>query len=477
MNGLLYIPILAVLTVLLIVWSRKRVFAEAAGQLFFLGQAAFAVWVVLNPDTTVWTYFTFDKLGSVYYVLMAALGWLCFWQSNRYLDREKVREYKLYLISFVALNVALTGVYFANNITVTWIFLEATTIAVAGLTYHRRTMQSLEATWKYIFVSSVGIAVAYLGILLLSTVVSGGGHGEADLSYNSLYAAIEAGQGNTLYIKLAFLFILVGYSSKLEIFPFYTVGIDANHSAPTPASAFISSALVGGGFVSLFRVYRILEGSETLLSWTQHVLLLVGLLSVIMAAVYMGRTRNYKRLAAYSTVENSGLAILGLGIGGIGVWAAVLHSLAHTVLKGSLMLQISAIGKTYGGYKISRYGGYFKADPLGGLVLACAVVGLIAMPPSLLFRTEYLMLTELIATGKWWIVLILAFVLLVIIYWLCSKFLPLLYKPMDPARMHPEKGKNPALSFVLLLLILAVFAAGVWQAPELIQLIDTIAYR
>lgn len=474
---LINLLIISLVTVLFVVLSGRRVYVQFFAQLFFLVQVAFATWAVLNRETTTLTYFTFDTLGVTYYVLMTLVGWLCCWQSSRYLDRESLRECKIYLVSLIVLNLALTGVYFANNITVTWIFLEATTLAAAGLTYHRRTMRSLEATWKYIFISSVGIAVAYLGILLLSTVTSPELSGEAgqvaDFSYAGLTQAIASGAGNTLYIKLAFLFILVGYSSKLEIFPFCTVGVDANHSAPTPASAFISSALVGGGFVALLRVYKTMQGNALLAEWVGHVLLLVGGLSLLMAAVYLGRTRNLKRLASYSTVENSGLMALGLGIGGIGVWAAVLHSLAHTLIKGSFLLQISVVGKMYGSYKAARNGGYFRADPLGALVLVCCMFALIAMPPSVLFRTEYLILTGMLSEGLWWLFIPVALLLVAVIYWLCAKILPLLSRPADLSKINRE-ARNPLLSAMLLLLVLLTFAAGVWQAPELVGLIDTI---
>lgn len=481
---LLNLFVIGLIAVLFVALSRKRSYVQFFAQLFFAAQGATAVWTVLHGGATELIYFTFDTLGVAYYGLMALVGWICCWQSGRYLEQESLREYKIYLISFMALNLALTGVYFSNNIAVTWIFLEATTLAAAGLTYHRRTLRSLEATWKYIFVSSVGIAVAYLGVLLFSTVTAAAaasaaaaseGAVAADLSYAALANAVAAGAGNTLYIKLAFVFILVGYSSKVEIFPFCTVGVDANHSAPTPSSAFISSALVGGGFVAVFRVWKAIQGAQEVAAWSGHVLLLIGGLSILMAAVYLGRTKNLKRLAAYSTVENSGLMMLGLGIGGIGVWAAVLHSLAHTLIKGSFLLQLSVVGKMFGNYKVARNGGYFRADPLGALVLVCCLVALIAMPPSVLFRTEYLLFTGLLGEGLWWIFIPVALLLVAVIYWLCAKILPLLSRPADLAQVAP-KTRNPILSAMLLLLVALTFVAGVWQAPELVAFIDKIVY-
>lgn len=458
---------LPVILAIALISPRRRM--HNVGYIFFVAQLLFAAWSVLNVGDTSLSLFTFDTLGVSYYAMMSVLGMLCYIKSNRYLDSESPHAMRIYLISLIALNIALTGVYFSNNITVTWIFLEATTIAAVGLTYHRRTMKSLEATWKYIFVSSVGIAVAYLGILLISTVATGG-H-ESNLSYEWLSGAIAA--GNPLYMKLGFIFILVGYSSKFEIFPLYTVGVDANHSAPTPASAFISSALVGGGFVAIFRIYRMMQSSPELILWVQHVLILVGLLSLLMAAVYIGRTRNFKRMAAYSTVENSGLIALGLGIGGIGVWAAVLHSMAHTLIKGVMMLQLSVVGKIYGSYKTSRHGGYFAIDPIGALVLALSLVALTALPPSILFRTEYLMLTELIRRGDYFIVAGVAITLLAIIYWLSSKLLPLLFKPIGNNKIRPEYRNRP-FSMALLAILLLTFIVGVWQSRQITTLIDSI---
>lgn len=284
-----------------------RIFAA----FYYLVQAGFAAAVIpFRIGEVESQFFTFDLLGAIFFVLMAVISAVAFVQSNFYLDRETLRQFKLYNISLMLLCVSATGVYFANNIAVTWIFLEATTLCTAGLVYHRRNTRSLEATWKYIFICSLGIAVAYLGILLLSTVTAGG-----ELSYANLARTVAS--GNPLYLKIAFLFILVGYSCKMEVFPLYTIGVDANFAAPAPASAVISTVLVNAGFVSLFRVYRVAAASPVY-EWFSHVLILAGLISLLIAGVYLRRTNNYKRFLAYSTVECMGLSVVGLGVGGSG---------------------------------------------------------------------------------------------------------------------------------------------------------------
>ena len=145
------------------------------------------------------------------------------------------------------LTTAITGVYFANNIAITWILLEATTLCGAGILYYRRSKPTLEATWKYLFVCSTGIAIAYLGILLLCAAAE-----NSSLNYAELKDLIV--HGNPLYLKVAFILILTGYSCKMEIFPLYTIGVDANFAAPAPASAMISTGLVNAGFLAIFRI-------------------------------------------------------------------------------------------------------------------------------------------------------------------------------------------------------------------------------
>lgn len=460
----IYILIIAAICVAGVLLARRGEMVALCAMLFFVAQVALAVNCIVHKGATHLTFFTFDTLGVTYYVMMVGLGLLCAWRSIRYLDSESLRHKKIYYTSLIALSLTLSGVYFSNNLAVTWIFLEATTLAAAGLTYHRRTGRALEATWKYIFVSSVGIAIAYLGVLLLSTA------SPHTLGYDGLAQAVAV-SGNPLYMRLAFLFILVGYSTKLEIFPLFTVGIDANHSAPTPSSAFISSALVGGGFVAFFRVYKVMEHSAQI-DWVRNVLLLVAVISIIASAVYMGRTGNYKRLLAYSTLENNGIVMLGLGLSGAGVFAAILHSLGHTLIKGVMFLQMSIVGRMYNTYKVGRVGGYFRYDKVGSIVLALSLVALVAMPPSLLFVSEFKILSVILASPLWWLIIPVGLSLLVCLYWLVCKIFLILYKPNEH-KVTPD-ARDTSFSLVLIAILGVVFLLGSINYEWLTELINSI---
>ena len=439
-----------------------RIFAA----FYYLVQAGFAAAVIpFRIGEVESQFFTFDLLGAIFFVLMAVISAVAFVQSNFYLDRETLRQFKLYNISLMLLCVSATGVYFANNIAVTWIFLEATTLCTAGLVYHRRNTRSLEATWKYIFICSLGIAVAYLGILLLSTVTAGG-----ELSYANLARTVAS--GNPLYLKIAFLFILVGYSCKMEVFPLYTIGVDANFAAPAPASAVISTVLVNAGFVSLFRVYRVAAASPVY-EWFSHVLILAGLISLLIAGVYLRRTNNYKRFLAYSTVECMGLSVVGLGVG-IGIFAALLQVIAHALIKSGMFVQMAQVGKVYGTYRMNRIGGYIGVNRTGAVALLLGGMSLLAFPPSVLFVSEMMILRQVIESGRWWLLVLLALLLCFVMFSFCSRILKLCYKPVGNPLPMPSPRIHLGLTWCGLLLIAGASVLGIVQPPFLIKFINAV---
>lgn len=434
---------------------------------YYLVQAGFAAAVVpFRIGEIESQFFTFDLLGAIFFVLMAVISAVAFVQSNFYLDSETLRQFKLYNISLMLLCVSATGVYFANNIAVTWIFLEATTLCTAGLVYHRRNTRSLEATWKYIFICSLGIAVAYLGILLLSTVTAGD-----ELSYANLARTVAS--GNPLYLKIAFLFILVGYSCKMEVFPLYTIGVDANFAAPAPASAVISTVLVNAGFVSFFRVYRVAAASPVY-EWFSHVLILAGLISLLIAGVYLRRTNNCKRFLAYSTVECMGLSVVGLGVGGIGIFAALLQVIAHALIKSGMFVQMAQVGKVYGTYRMNRIGGYIGVNRAGAVALLFGGMSLLAFPPSVLFVSEMMILRQVIESGRWWLLVLLALLLCFVMFSFCSRILKLCYKPVGNPLPMPSHHIHLGLTWCGLLLIAGASVLGIVQPPFLIKFINAV---
>ena len=442
---MIYYLIASILIAVAALFARTKRAVLAAGILFYAVQIAAAgllLWGGLY-DTTSAAFFTFDALGTLFYLLLVVVSMYVFGHSEAYLQGEDLRSYRLYFALLMLLTTAIAGAYFANNLAVTWIFLEATTLCSAGIIYHRRTAQALEAAWKYVFVCSTGIAMAYLGILLLAAATKC-----ETLSYEAVTEA--ASSGNPLYLKTAFLLILCGYSCKLELFPLYTVGIDANFAAPAPASALISTGLVNAGFLALLRVYKLLAGTEVF-PWVRSVLLIVGILSLGVGALFLRRTNNYKRFLSYSTVENMGIAAIGLGIGGIGVWAALFHVFCHTLVKSSLFLQMAVVRQVYDSYRINRIGDYIHINRVGAVGLLTGMVVLLAFPPSPLFVSELMILKQVITDRNWWLVAGLLLLMCIVIYSFGSRLSRLCYQP-NQDRLHPSKA-HKALSWSALSLL------------------------
>ena len=384
-----------------------------------------------NYLTTSGVFFTFDELGTLFYTLLAVVAVFIFIHSEAYLKRDDIKDYRNYFALLMLLTTAITGVYFANNIAITWILLETTTLCGAGILYYRRSEVTLEATWKYLFVCSTGIAIAYLGILLLCAAAT-----NSSLSYEDLPQIIA--NGNPLYLKAAFLLVLTGYSCKMEIFPLYTIGVDANFAAPAPASALLSTGLVNAGFLAIFRIYRLFAHTE-IFGWVQNVMLIIGVMSLVVGALFLRRTNNYKRFLSYSTVENMGIVAIGLGVGGAGVWAAVFHVVCHTFIKSSLFLQIAIVRQVYNGYRINRLGDYMNLNRVGAAGLIIGAVALLAFPPSPLFVSELMILRQTMAEGQWWLVAVIFLLLCIVIYSIFSRVIKLCYQPnQSPTREAPH---------------------------------------
>ena len=463
---MLYYLIASILTGASAFAARNERQIHLAGVAFYAVQAAFALWITLGGgyDTSSLGAFRFDAAGTLFFVLLTVVSIYAFAHSEAYLRGSDLGQMRSYFALVMLLTTAIAGVYFASNLAVTWIFLEATTLCSAGIIYHRRTAQTLEAAWKYVFVCSTGIAMAYLGILLLAAATQC-----ESLDYEAVAAA--AAGGNALYLKTAFLLILCGYSCKVELFPLYTVGIDANFAAPSPASALISTGLVNAGFLAILRVYKVLAATEVF-PWVRSVLLVVGILSLVIGALFLRRTNNYKRFLSYSTVENMGIAAIGLGIGGIGVWAAVFHVVCHTLVKSSLFLQMAVVRRIYNGYRINRIGDYIRINPTGAVGLLVGMAVLLAFPPSPFFVSEVMLFRETIAGGRWWVAGTVLLLLCIVIYSVCYRIVKLCYQPNQDS-LHPAPARN-ALSWAAFSLLAAAMVVGIWQPALLQQLIDQI---
>lgn len=432
----------------------------------FVANLAYFCWYAFShKGSTELIYFTFDAPALILLGLMLVVSVPTFYHSFIYLKSESERAIPLYKAALAALITSLAGVYLSNNLVVLWIFMEATTLTVSVLIYHHRSAHALEATWKYVFVSSVGIALAYMGILFMGAIISP----SEEFTVSFTYLKSLAANANPAYLRVAFLFMLVGFSTKMELFPMHTVGIDANTIAPPPISAVISTLMVNSGFIAIYRIVIILDGT-TVGQWVSNVLILSGTLSVIIAATYLLKSTNLKRLLAYSTLENMGLVAIALGIGGVARYAAFVHIIAHTFIKSALFFQSRQAYATYGTYEISKMGGYLRLYPAGALVMLMGAIGIVAFPPSGLFISELIIFKSLLLEGRWVLFILVVLALLFCVFTIVQKLFSILYSKVPEKRVGDvPSAALSASQFILLGLAFYIFF---FQTGAVVNLIN-----
>jgi hydrogenase-4 component F len=362
-------------------------------------------------------YFTFDSLGLLLLITLGIISIPAFYHSYLYikLHNETPQSRSIYFAALVMLITSITAAYLANHIAVIWIFAELTTLSASALIYHHRNKLALEGTWKYVFICAISITFVFIGILFLSLSLHSAG--SDDLSFSNLIA--NSDKLNPFWLRLAFLFIFTGFTAKLGLVPMYTAGIDAKDTAPAPAAALLSSVLMNMGFVGIFRFYAVVS-QTSLHHWVNLIIMIAAMLSIFVATVYMTKMMNIKRMFAYSSIEHMGLVMLGLAVGGVGYYAAILHIILHSFVKSGMFFQFTQLYRVFQSKSIYHVGNYFKYNPAGAVVLLIGFISATAMPPSGLFVSEFLIFRSLFE-AKHIVVLLLVLLMLTIIIWSFGK--------------------------------------------------------
>ena len=296
---------------------------------------------------------------------------------------------------------AMTLVTTTPNLGVLWVGIELTTLSSAPLIYFHRHQASMEATWKYLMICSVGIALALLGNILMNVAFF---HTNADLhgmdQVSAFIAAAREVQGtdSAIWLKAAFIFLLVGYGTKMGLAPMHTWLPDAHSQAPSLEAALSSGALLNCAFLGILRGHQIMIAGG-LGDFSGGLLIFFGLLSMATAAVFIVGQGDYKRLLAYSSVEHVGILALSIGIGGTALFGGMLHSVCHSLTKGMLFLVAGNILTRY--HSLSSYDvrGLREDMPLSGALWTAGFLAIVGSPPFGLFVREFTILKGIFARG------------------------------------------------------------------------------
>jgi len=467
---LLYISASVILAAALVL-NRNFVVNRALVVVFLCMQSLFTIHQFFHRNEIQFGFFMPDALALLLTATLSIIAIPALFHHYDYIyaERDNSRTRGIYTAAMILLIMSLTAAYHASHIAVTWIFVEITTLSASAIIFHRRNAGSIEATWKYIFVSSISLVLVFIGILFLG--ISLGHASEDKLHYADLVSL--APTLDPRWLKLAFVFIFTGYTTKLGLVPLYTAGIDAKDKAPTPGGALFSSVVMNVGFTGVFRFYQVIAHSSVQ-DWANHVIIIAAGLSVFVAAVYMVRVRNIKRMLAYSSIEHMGLVMLGIAMGGVGYYAAVLHLVLHSFAKSSLFFQIGHLYKTYKTKNIYNIGNYFHYNPAGAVFILLAFISVTAMPPSGLFISELFIFKSFIEAG-YALLLIPILLLLTIIIWAFGRsVLKILFTPpvgFDESVIEPVYRYETMSQYVLLSLVII---GGIAPPRFFTQLIEEV---
>jgi len=382
-------------------------------------------------------------------------------------DAAEIRRFRIFvnLFTFTMLFAVST-----NNVGFMWIAIEATTITSAVLIPLHLSKASVEASWKYILLSSVGIALAFAGTVLayvdFVTIV---GRQDEALNWPVLVAAAPLLDPEVM--RLAFVFVLVGYGTKAGLAPMHTWLPDAHAEAPAPLSAMMSGVLLA---VALYAVIRWEAVANAALgaAFTDRFLLGLGLLSLGMAAFSLVRQHNYKRLLAYSSIEHTGLVCVGLGLGPLGTFAAMLHLLNHTLAKSMLFFLSGRVLQRYRTTQIGKVAGLLQTMPATGGLFAAGLLALAGLPPFGIFISEFALLRAGFAAGRFWTMGLVLVLLTVAFVGVIAHLNRMLYGVPSSEVPRGEPSRWPLVPLTLCLAALVVLGLAI--PPPLERLIAEI---
>src|SRR5256714_10197627 len=419
-------------------------------------------------------YLLVDDLNNVFIVLTTFVGFTTSVFSASYIGHElqtgrltpaHVRFYHaMYQILMFAMNLALI----ANNIGIMWVAIELATLTTVLMVGIYRTHEALEAAWKYFILGSVGIALALFGTILIymaaRPVV---GEGLDAMIWSVLIG--RAGGFDPALLNLAFVFLLLGYGTKVGLAPLHAGLPDAHAEVPTPISAVLSGLLVNVALYALLRFKLLLAANPGALA-PGPLMVILGLVSLIFAAFMLYRRRDIKRMFAYSSIEHMGIITFAFGIGGpLANFAGLLHMALHSLTKPAHFFAVGHIAQVKGTQRIAEIRGLSVSHPVLGWGFVLGVVAIAGLPPLGIFMSEFLVVSSTFAREPW-LAVVLVFGLLVGFAALFLRLNTIAFG--EPRGKHGETDASYVPMFAHLALVLM---AGIYMPPALVGWFQNVA--
>ena len=460
---LLGLPVL--MAVIVFILKRGRI-----GKIFFLLISAIHLLTTISfwprpRDIQFNSFLGFDAISQLILNLISILFFVVSIYLVGYLRCEENRSHRIFIGCLLCLLSAMTLVTLSRHMGLLWIAIEATTLLTAPLIHYYRSPQSIEATWKYLSISSLGIAMALLGTLFLAISAT---------TTQSVFLGDILSNASSLspsWLKLSLIFLLVGYGTKMGLAPMHTWKPDAYGEAPAPVGALMSGAVTGCAFLAVFRVMQICFHAR-LQEFISPILIILGLLSLGIAAIFIMGQKDFNRMLGYSSVEHMGIIILGAGLGGGGIWAGIFHLVNNAFAKGLIFLVAGNLYQSFQTKKVENIQGVLRRLPVTGIFLILGLIVITGFPPFGIFYSELLILKQAIV-ARHYLVVFFYFLFLAVIFFGFSKVILEMALGKIPDNSYKEtKKENFFMIAPLVLLILVLCFSGIFVPNFLYHIID-----
>jgi hydrogenase-4 component F len=399
-----------------------------------------------------------DKVARLITGFTSLLFFLCSVYARRYLALYPEKSNRVFCACLLGFIAMLTLVAEAQHLGLMWVAIETTTLTSAPMLYFHRDSRSLEATWKYLLIGSVGIALALLGSLFLAYSALRGGV-EPSLLVDDMVR--DAPKLSRPWLRSAFVILFVGYGTKMGLAPMHSWKPDAYGEAPGLVGTLLAGGLTNCAFLAILRFYRICFAAHDP-SFARDLMIVTGLLSMAVAGVFMAGQKDFKRMLAYSSVEHMGILILGIGIGGAAVFGSMLHMLNNGLTKGVLFLSAANIQRAYASKTTDNVRGALRRLPVSGALMLAGFFAITGSPPFGPFLSEFTILNAAISSGRYVIAGLFLFMLAVVFIGMGATVLTVVQgKPSERASATTFRDEfstvAPGLVLIALVLLLGVY--------------------
>jgi hydrogenase-4 component F len=470
LSYLVVFPAAAALVAAIVPSDRWRPWVLPLGSAMHLALVVHALSApAISPEWNNWL--VLDPVGKVFLLAISVLHLMCMLYAPGYLALRHERPNRVLCVCMLFSLAMMSLVVLSHHLGLMWVAVEATTLASAPSLYFNNNVRSLEATWKYLLICSVGIALALLGSLFLAYSALHAGLAPT-LLFDELLAPEMARGLSRPWLHAAFILLLVGYGTKMGLSPMHTWKPDAYGEAPGIVGALLAGAVTSSVFLAIVRVYQIaVAGGEG--EFASKTMIFMGLLSMATAAVFMVRQRDFKRLLAYSSVEHMGILAFGLGIGGsLALFGTLLHVINNAMTKGVLFLSAGNIHRAYGSKLTNDVAGAMRALPLSGSLFFFGFLAGSGSPPFGPFASEFSIVSGAFAQGHYLAAGFFLVALLAVFIGMGATVLSVvLGEPSRPGEKSPFPDGLYTAAPIAALMVIVVWL-GVRLPPFLTTLLD-----